>query len=182
MTIKSKQISFDTQITYGSPTGQVVSYSPTEPTTKTSGMLWFEPGGVFPQPWTWDAINGLWMSSPFIQDFGYTNFSISTSDTSGANTSWTNRTAPFYGVTGNRIRINHLFGTLFNTGSVNHDSTLYYKFFLDRFLGSAIMAQTIEITPDTQGMTAATYTDDSGYAPDRPSSSSMKRTTMMNLT
>lgn len=160
-----------------------VAVSPTAPSDPSVGMMWYESGSganpAFPQPWVWNNTEGLWMSSPFILDFGYTNFSIGTTGSS----SWTNRTTPFYGTTNNRILLRHVFGNLYNTGAVAHNSTRYFTFYLDKFLGSATMTSTLTITPDTVNMVAVTYTDQTTpeAIPSRPNSTSLKRITQTDV-
>lgn len=159
--------------------GSEVAYGSGVPSSPSAGMLWFEPDSIFPVPWKWDSTESLWMSAPFILDFGYTNFAIATTGSS----SWTNRTAPFYGVTGNRIKLKHVFGNLYNTGSVAHNSTRYFTFYLDKFLGNATMTSTLTITPDSVDMAAVSYTDQTTpeAIPSRPNSTSLKRITQTNL-
>lgn len=37
--------------------------SVTESINKTDGLTWFEPGSLYPQPWTWNATLGVWLSN-----------------------------------------------------------------------------------------------------------------------
>jgi len=161
-----------------------ISYGTTEPIIKSAGDLWFEAGAVFPQPWEWNAAEQTWLSSPFVLDWGYTSFTLN----SQTSESWTNRTAPFYGVTANRIRLDAVFGTIFNVGTAAHtlstaSTSLFADITLDRFLGSATMTRTVVVTPDTQGMAAATYSTQASPESNSsvPNAASLKRITMTNL-
>jgi hypothetical protein len=167
--ISSRQLFGDVEVAYGSGV----------PSSPSEGMLWFEPGSVFNPPWSWNSTESQWMSAPFVLDYGYTNFSISTIGAS----SWVNRTVPFYSVTGNRIFIKHVFGNLYNTGNVAHNSDLFYTFFLDRFLGSGLMASTLTISPNTVDMAAVSYFQQTTPEPipDRPNSASLRRITQTDV-
>lgn len=143
---------------------------------RVEGFTWFEPAAIFPQPWTWNATEGIWLSSPLINTFSNNDFVISTT----GDTTWSNQSAIFYSTSSNRIFIKDIFGNLYNTGTVAHTSSLYYIFYLDRFLGSDQLQNTVEITPDSSGMTIPTYTT-SNSLPQKPSASSLRRITMRNV-
>lgn len=160
-----------------------VAVGDTPPSSPSPGMMWFETGSgvnpIFPQPWIWNSTESLWLSNPFTFDFGYTNISIPTIGAS----SWTNRTVPFYNTTNNRIILRHVFGNLYNTGTVAHNSNRFFTFYLDSFLGNVTMTNTLTISPNTVDMAAVSYTDQvtPETIPARPNSGSLKRITQTNL-
>ena len=88
------------------------------------GYTWFEPGASLPQPWTYSMSEGCWLSSPILVDWGEWTHSLAQ-----FGEAWIYKTVPFYGVTSNRIYFKHLYGTMWNVGSVAHDSTnLFYAY------------------------------------------------------
>lgn len=139
------------------------------------GFTWFEPGAVFPQPWTYNMAEGCWMSGSVVIDWEYNRHNIVQ-----FGRGWLYQTLPFYGVTNNRILFRHLFGTLWNVGTVAHTASMYYQYALDRFLGSAVMESTFNIPEDTIGLTVPTYATSNGVE-NKPSSTSMKRITQYDL-
>lgn len=122
-----------------------------EPTNKINGLLWFELGSFFPQPWTWESANNLWMSNTILFDFSTIGFTATTNDATTA----FNRPVPFYGVTPNRSRIEHIFG-LYNTEAspAAHNTNNYFNVNLKYFRGSDSTPQQLFLLPEnTQGMT-----------------------------
>lgn len=142
------------------------------------GVLWFEPGALFPQPWIWNNAEQIWLSSPVVFNWNYNVFTIN----SQGGHSWINESLPFYSNINNRIYLKSMFGNLYNVGTVAHDATLYFTFFLERYLGTGLMASTVTLNTDTQGLALPNYTNQASpeVIPQRPASTSQKRITMLN--
>jgi hypothetical protein len=143
---------------------------------RVDGFTWFEPNAIFPQPWTWNATESVWLSAPFVYDWGYTTF---THTSLGAN-SWSNRVVPFYNETGNRIFVKDIFGIYFNTGSIVHDATQFQTITLERFTGQDQLFSIATLNQDSKGLAVPTYATSNGIA-NKPSAASSKRLTMRNV-
>lgn len=142
------------------------------------GVLWFEPGANFPQPWIWNNAQQIWLSSPLVFNWNYNVFTIN----SQGGYSWVNETLPFFSTTSSRIYLKAIFGNLYNVGSVAHDSTLYFTFNLELYLGTGLMSSVVTLNTDTQGLALPAYTNQTTpeVIPQRPASASQKRITMLS--
>jgi hypothetical protein len=128
---------------------QNVTYGVTAPINPSNGDAWFEPGAFFPQPWSWNSAESIWMSAPASLDFGSSAFS------QASGTSAVLRPVYFYNTTSNRIQIVQAFGLL-NTGATvsAHTATDYFTFKLQTLKGDATSPDVYTFTENSANMTS----------------------------
>lgn len=112
---------------------QEVYFGSNVPSAPSDGAMWFENpingSSPYTQPWIWNSSNAVWLSNPFIIDYGSNVFSSS---------SFIEKSIPFYGVAANRILIRQLTGIITNQTSSAHSSTNNYTFAIRHTLGTDI--------------------------------------------
>lgn len=130
------------------------------PSSPVDNEIWFESpigSAPYPQPWQYNAANSIWLSAPFLLDFGSTTFTA---------TNYVEKSIPFYGVTGLKTYVRQIVGIISNQAATAHTSSNYYSFAVRYTTGAAVPL------PETN---LYTLTTDTGINPSALAASASRR-------
>ncbi|MBW4636599.1 MAG: hypothetical protein KME30_33450 [Iphinoe sp. HA4291-MV1] len=131
-----------------SPTGLkregkvLVSSSEPAIATRTDKMLWHEPDAALPQPWMWDATNGVWRSNTALLSFTFPHVALGTQGAMRLDLGVPMNTC-------NKLWLEELWFTV-SARNAAFDTTNYWTFAF-RWYDNSLVATT-EYTVDTSGL------------------------------
>jgi hypothetical protein len=130
--------------------------SNTEPLEKTDGMVWFEPNAIYPQPWTWNATQNLWMTPPMLLDFGNWSATPNIQTTTAHNIAMARaeKAIPFYGVATSRIQVLQAFGIIRAGAAIAANQEPYIVPRLSWLSGTGAYNNLTDFQEEIRGMSA----------------------------